>query len=74
MTTINPTKLAIYVGELPEGHWDCRTFGDTVICANPDHEPRIIRNGKVEILKIDPLTAWASVMVEPPRLDMLLRS
>jgi hypothetical protein len=37
---------------LPPGDWVFERFGDdTIICACPDHQPRIFKNGKLEILK-----------------------
>lgn len=43
---------AEFLGQLPPGEWVFERIGDdTIICACPEHEPRIVKNGKLEILK-----------------------
>jgi hypothetical protein len=42
----------VYLGELPPGDWKFATLGNAVIAVNPDHQPRMIANGKVTV--IDP--------------------
>jgi hypothetical protein len=40
------------VAELPPGDWIIeRISDDTLVFACPEHEPRICKNGKLEILK-----------------------
>lgn len=39
---------------LPPGKWVATTFNDAVIFACPEHEPRILRGGRLTILKPAP--------------------
>jgi len=40
-----------FVAELPAGDWTIQPFGDTLILTCPDHQPRIVKDGKAEILE-----------------------
>ena len=43
---------ATYIGTLPKSdhEWGMADLGGMVILTNPDHEPRVIIDGKLEIL------------------------
>lgn len=45
----------VFVGELPKSDhpWQWCSYGDMVIMVNPDHPPMVVKEGKLEVLKID---------------------
>lgn len=53
-----------YLAELPPGRWRMTTCGDAVICACPEHEPRIIRPQPDGSVEIDILTVSGAGMLQ----------
>lgn len=43
---------AILIGELPPGNWDFVVYQDKIVLVCPEHEPRIIVNGKMSLLDL----------------------
>ena len=39
------------LAELPEGEWDYRVFNGLVIFVCPQHQPRILQDGELTLLK-----------------------
>lgn len=39
------------VAELPKGNWQMAIYDDMIVLTCPEHEPRVLKDGILEILK-----------------------